>query len=96
MPGLLPALDSIRQRGFVLPSRTILPSTPAVKRPALSSVTRRTASSVFDRDRSINFCRIPDPFMVLCLRSREDPLSQTPYVFLASTPVPIAASTSRR
>jgi hypothetical protein len=39
------------------PSRTILPSTPAVKRPALSSVTRRTASSVFDRDRSVSFCR---------------------------------------
>ena len=39
------------------PSRTILPSTPAVKRPALTSVTRRTANSVFARDRSINFCK---------------------------------------
>src|SRR6266487_6320789 len=34
------------------------PSTPAVRRPALTSVTRRTLSSVFARDRSINFCRL--------------------------------------
>jgi len=27
-------------------------------RPALSSVTRRTLTSVFDRDRSISFCRL--------------------------------------
>jgi len=33
-------------------------STPAVMRPALSSVTRRTLTSVFDRDRSISFCRL--------------------------------------
>ena len=32
------------------------PSTPAVRRPALRSVTRRTLNSVFERDRSINFC----------------------------------------
>src|SRR3981081_74299 len=32
------------------------PSTPAVRRPALRSVTRRTLKSVFERDRSINFC----------------------------------------
>ena len=32
------------------------PSTPAVRRPALRSVTRRTLISVFERDRSINFC----------------------------------------
>ena len=32
------------------------PSTPAVRRPALRSVTRRTLNSVFERERSINFC----------------------------------------
>ncbi len=35
---------------------TTSPSTPAVKRPLLRSVTRRTLTSVFDRDRSINCC----------------------------------------
>ena len=35
---------------------TTSPSTPAVKRPALRSVTRRTLKSVFARERSINFC----------------------------------------
>ncbi len=34
------------------------PSTPAVRRPALRSVTRRTLTSVLERDRSINFCRL--------------------------------------
>ena len=37
---------------------TTSPSTPAVKRPALRSVTRRTLTSVLARDRSINFCRL--------------------------------------
>ena len=37
---------------------TTSPSTPAVKRPALRSVTRRTLKSVFARERSINFCRL--------------------------------------
>jgi group II intron reverse transcriptase/maturase len=37
---------------------TTSPSTPAVRRPALRSVTRRTLNSVFARDRSINFCRL--------------------------------------
>jgi hypothetical protein len=37
---------------------TTSPSTPAVRRPALRSVTRRTLISVFARDRSINFCRL--------------------------------------
>jgi hypothetical protein len=32
------------------------PSTPAVKRPALRSVTRRTLTSVLARDLIINFC----------------------------------------
>ena len=35
---------------------TISPSTPAVRRPALRSVTLRTLISVFARERSINFC----------------------------------------
>jgi hypothetical protein len=33
-------------------------STPAVRRPALRSVTRLTLNSVFARDRNINFCRL--------------------------------------
>jgi hypothetical protein len=37
---------------------TTSPSTPAVRRPAFSSVTRRTLTSVFDRDRSISFCKL--------------------------------------
>jgi hypothetical protein len=36
---------------------TTSPSTPAVRRPALRSVTRRTLSSVLERDRSINLCK---------------------------------------
>jgi hypothetical protein len=34
---------------------------PAVLRPALSSVTRRTLTRAFDRDRSISFCRLRIP-----------------------------------
>jgi len=37
---------------------TTWPSMPAVLRPALTSVTRRTATSVFARERSINFCKL--------------------------------------
>jgi hypothetical protein len=37
---------------------TTLPSTPAVRRPALSSVTRRTLSSALARERSINLWRL--------------------------------------
>jgi hypothetical protein len=35
-------------------SNTTLPSTPAVARPALISVTRRTLNNAFARERSIN------------------------------------------
>jgi len=34
------------------------PSTPAVRRPALTSVTRRTLTSALLRERSISFCRL--------------------------------------
>ena len=37
---------------------TTSPSTPAVRRPALRSVTRRTLTSVLVRERSISFCRL--------------------------------------
>ncbi len=37
---------------------TTSPSTPAVRRPALRSVTRRTLKSVLARDLIINFCRL--------------------------------------
>jgi hypothetical protein len=39
-------------------SSAVLPSTPAVLRPALISATRRTLSRAFERDRSINFCKL--------------------------------------
>jgi hypothetical protein len=35
---------------------TTSPSTPAVRRPALRSVTLRTLTNAFERDRSINAC----------------------------------------
>lgn len=38
-------------------SSAVLPSMPAVLRPALTSVTRRTLISVLARERSISFCR---------------------------------------
>ena len=37
---------------------TTSPSTPAVKRPALRSVTRRTLISVLARERNMSFCRL--------------------------------------
>jgi hypothetical protein len=37
---------------------TTSPSTPAVMRPALRSVTRRTLTSVFERERNMSFCRL--------------------------------------
>ncbi len=59
-------------------SSTTFPSTPAVARPALISVTRRTLSSVFERDRSISFCKLRtffrspacDAVKILCRRRR--------------------------
>jgi hypothetical protein len=41
---------------------TTLPSMPAVMRPALTSVTRRTLNWAFARERSINFCRLRTRF----------------------------------
>ena len=66
---------------------TTSPSTPAVRRPALRSVTRRTLTSVLVRERSISFCRVADPLQVPSLRRREDPLPQPPYVILRPPPV---------
>ena len=43
---------------FSQPASTTRPSTPAVLRPALTSVTRRTLSRAAERDRSISFCRL--------------------------------------
>ncbi len=43
---------------FSQPASTMRPSTPAVLRPALISVTRRTLTSALLRDRSISFCRL--------------------------------------
>lgn len=41
------------------------PSTPAVLRPALRCVTRRTLTSVFDQLRSISFCKFRTVFQSL-------------------------------
>ena len=51
-------LDPVGQSALASGVSTTSPSTPAVRRPALRSVTRRTLSSVLARDRSINFCRL--------------------------------------
>ena len=59
-------------------SSTTFPSTPAVARPALTSVTRRTLNSVLARDRSINFCKLRtrlrsparDAVRILCRKRR--------------------------
>src|SRR5207244_11093551 len=50
----------IQPASLPFPSRVSAPRppTPAVRRPALSSVTRRPPSRVFARDRSINFWRL--------------------------------------
>jgi hypothetical protein len=47
-----------RSASFILASAlsTTSPSTPAVRRPALRSVTRRTLISVLARERNINLC----------------------------------------
>ena len=60
---------------------------PAVLRPALRCVTRRTLTSVFDRLRSINFCRLRTRLQVPVLRRLEDPSPQSPYVVLDRAPV---------
>jgi len=51
-------LNPFDQSGFGPRGSTTSPSTPAVRRPALRSVTRRTLTSVFARDLIINFCRL--------------------------------------
>ena len=85
--GRCPAAPRRPGRPCPRPSSTTRPSTPAVLRPALSSVTRRTLSSAFARERSINFCRLRTRLQVPCLRRREDPLPQPPYVVLDPPPV---------
>ena len=63
------------------------PSIPAVLRPALRCVTCRTLTSVFDRLRSISFCRFLTLGQSLLLRRLEDPLPQPPYLPLVRPPV---------
>ena len=46
-----------RTPGDRRPASTTRPSIPAVLRPSLYSVTRRTLTSAFARDRIINFCK---------------------------------------
>ena len=71
---------SIHSTNRALPYEVVItsPSTPAVLRPALSCVTRRTLNSTFERDRSINFCKLRTFFRspallavkILCRRRR--------------------------
>src|SRR5215211_3343768 len=68
-------------------SSAVLPSMPAVSRPALTSVTRRTLNSALARERSINFCKFLALARSPCLRRREDALPQTPYVVLDLLPI---------
>jgi hypothetical protein len=63
------------------------PSMPAVKRPTLRSVTRRTLSQRVHSGAEHQLLQIADPFEVPCLRRREDPLRQTPYAVLDRTPI---------
>jgi hypothetical protein len=63
------------------------PSMPAVRRPALRSLTRRTLNSAFAREQSINFCRLRTLGRVPRPRGREDPLPKPPYALLAGTPI---------
>ncbi|MDH6115616.1 hypothetical protein P3T34_007831 [Kitasatospora sp. MAP12-44] len=77
------ALCCIQSANSALPwgSSTTIPSMPAVLRPALTSVTRRTLMSVLERERSINFCRLRtrlrspacDAVKILCLSRRTSP-----------------------
>ena len=77
LPGRRVPVQIHRQRRPVREVNATSPSTPAVLRPALSCVTRRTLTSVFDRLRSISFCRLRtrlrspscDALKILC-RSR--------------------------
>ena len=69
---------------FSLSPSTILPSTPAVLRPALTSVTRR--SSRFARERSANSADY-GPSSGPCPARREDPLPQPPYVVPGLPPI---------
>ena len=74
---------------------TTSPSTPAVKRPALRSVTRRTLTSVFARGAEHQLLQVADPPQVPRLRCREDPLTQPPYARLANTPINLAPAEVR-
>src|SRR5450755_2138629 len=73
---------------------TTSPSTPAVKRPALRSVTRHADQRVRARAEH-QLLQVADPLQVPRLRCREDPLTQPPYARLASTPVDLAPAEVR-
>src|SRR5947207_7694967 len=50
-----PCCTQSARSAFSWASKTTLPSTPAVRRPALTSVTRRTLTRALLRERSISF-----------------------------------------
>ena len=66
---------------------TTSPSTPAVRRPALRSVTRRTLISVFARDRNISFCRLRTLRRSPAFDAVKIRRLQPPYVILDPPPV---------
>jgi hypothetical protein len=53
-----PCWTQVARSAFSWASKTTVRSTPAVLRPALASVTRRTLTRALLRDRSISFCRL--------------------------------------
>jgi len=56
--GVEPCCTQTANSAFCDASGAVTPSMPAVRRPALTSATRRTLSRAFERERSISFCRL--------------------------------------
>ena len=75
-----------RQSGL---QSTGAPAEPSGRRrwQCVRSVTRRTLSRAFPRERSISFCRLRTFFKIPLLRRREDSLPQPPYVVLDAAPI---------
>src|SRR5450759_292004 len=73
---------------FAVEDSTTSPSTPAVLRPALISVTRRTlADQRVCAVAEHQLLQTADPLEFPGLRRREDPLPETPYVVLNLAPI---------
>jgi hypothetical protein len=66
---------------------TTLPSTPAVLRPAFTSVSRRTLASALARERSISFCKLRTFFRSPACDAVKNALPYTPYFVFDFGPV---------